>query len=101
MKKLAVIVSMLLFGSLTLAQAATPVPTPNPALKNVNGRMMQDIQFIKKDQHSGKITLAQAKADRDQVKTIRKQELDDMKVNGTKTLTAAQEASINQALNTF
>lgn len=95
-----------------LASAAPPVPTPkaglakvnpastpNPVSKNVNARMMEQIQQIKKDLHAGKITEAQAKALRDQVKAIRKQALDDMKANGKKLLTPAQESELNAALD--
>ena len=99
----------------SLAQAATSAPTPvkaskavsapkavvtpNPALNNVNARMMEQIQQIKKNLHAGKITKAQAKEQRDKVKAIRKQQLDFMKANGKKMLTPDQESQINQALD--
>jgi len=102
MKHFTLLVVLFIFST-GLALAATPVPTPaqNTASKNINVRMMDLIQKIKQDQHSGKITKDQAKAYRDQVKAVRKQQLDDMKANGRKQLTDAQTAQINQSLDTI
>ncbi len=60
----------------------------------------QNIQ-IQRDQKAGKLTVAQAKALKGQVEAIRKTEIADLKANGTKTLTDAQIASLNEQLNTL
>jgi len=48
---------------------------------------------------AGKLTAAQAKSLRDQVKAVRKQELADFKTNGNRQLTAAQISTLNQELD--
>jgi hypothetical protein len=53
-----------------------------------------DMIQIQKDVKSGKLTQAQATEYRNQLKVIRKQELADMKTNGTKTLTTEQESGL-------
>jgi uncharacterized protein involved in exopolysaccharide biosynthesis len=60
----------------------------------------QNIQ-IQRDEKVGKLTKAQTKALKAQVEAIRQQEIADLKQNGTKTLTDAQIASLNQQLNTL
>jgi len=97
-------ISIILAGMVSLAFAQTPVPTikagvKNPAVLNVNMRMMQQMQAISKALHSGKITKEQAKAQRDQLRSIRKQQLDFMKLNGKKDLTADQVSQLNQSLD--
>lgn len=97
-------IACILAGIVGLAFAQTPVPTVKAGVKypvaiNVNMRMMQQMQAISKAFHSGKITKEQAKAQRDQLRTIRKQQLDFMKLNGKKDLTTDQVNQINQALD--
>ncbi len=115
-----VAVTAIITMGVSLAQAATTAPTPgtkavapmptrvalpkgvvtpNPALKNINIKMMEQMRDIAKAQHSGKITKDQAKVLRDKVKSIRKQQLDFMKANGKKAMTPDQESQINQALD--
>lgn len=60
----------------------------------------QNIQ-IQRDEKAGKLTKAQAKALKAQVEAIRQQEISDLKQNGTKTLTDAQVAQLNEQLNTL
>jgi hypothetical protein len=55
---------------------------------------------IQKDVKSGKLTQAQATEYRNQLKTIRKQEMTDVKTNGNKTLTADQESTLMSQLAT-
>ena len=57
-------------------------------------KFREDMIQIQKDVKSGKLTQAQATEYRNQLKAIRKQELADMKTNGTKTLTADQESTL-------
>jgi uncharacterized protein involved in exopolysaccharide biosynthesis len=58
----------------------------------------QNIQ-IQRDVKAGKLTRDQAKTLKTQVEVIRKQEIADLKQNGTKTLTDAQIATLNEQLN--
>jgi uncharacterized protein involved in exopolysaccharide biosynthesis len=60
----------------------------------------QNIQ-IQRDLKAGKLTKDQAKSLKAQVEAIRKQEIADLKTNGTKTLTDAQVASLNTQLNSL
>ncbi len=114
MKRLILVaVAAIITMGVSLAQATTSAPTPgpkavsapkavvtpNPALKNINIKMMEQMRDIAKAQHSGKITKDQAKGLRDKVKSIRKQQLDFMKANGKKAMTPDQESQINQALD--
>ena len=54
--------------------------------------------MITNDQRSGKITNNQAKTALTQIKSIHKQMLDDVKANGNKDLTPAQETEMKFAL---
>jgi hypothetical protein len=81
--------------------------TPTPAVKNPGAssplhqlgvKFREDMIQIQKDEKSGKLTQAQATEYREQLKTIRKQELADMKANGTKTLTTDQESGLMSQL---
>ena len=111
--------SILLAGVAGLAMAQTKAPAV-PAPKNIAGvsaqaspmhqlneRLRADMMQIQKDLKAGKLTAAQAKSLRDQVKAIRKQELADFKANGNgstgspqgRQLTADQISALNQELD--
>jgi len=100
MKKiLAVSAVVLLVGMSGISWAANASPTPtnpkaNTPLHQLGVKFREDMIQIQKDVKSGKLTQAQATEYRNQLKTIRKQELADMKTNGTKTLTADQESGL-------
>jgi hypothetical protein len=54
---------------------------------------------INKDAKSGKLTKTQAQSAREQVKSIRIQELQFFKANGNKELTSTQLTQLNQSLS--
>ena|ERR1700733_10199177 len=64
-----------------------------------NVQLMNTLNTIGKDIKSGKLTKSQAQVLRGQVKAIRVQEIQFMKENGNKQLTAAQITQLNQQLN--
>ena len=117
MKRLILVASVMFLGvSLSFAATSLPTPkavksfptrvampkavvTPNPAMRNVNMRMMEQMRDISRAVHSGKISKDQAKTLREQVKAIRKQQLDFMKLNGKRDMTPDQVSQINQALD--
>ncbi len=100
MKKiLAVSVVALSVGMSGISWAANTSPTPtspsaNTPLHQLGLKFREDMIQIQKDVKSGKLTQTQATEYRNQLKAIRKQELADVKANGTKTLTADQESGL-------
>ena len=86
--------------SVQISFASTSVRTKTPMDKLSIRLRQQNIQ-IQRDEKTGKLTKAQAKALKGQVETIRKAEIADLKQNGTKTLTDAQVAQLNGQLNTL
>lgn len=79
-----------------VAFAAGPAKTPTD---KVNIRIRQQNIQISRDLKAGKLTKDQAKTLKGQVEAIRKQEITDLKQNGTKTLTDDQVNQLNQQLN--
>lgn len=67
----------------------------------VNIRLRQQNIQISRDLKAGNLTKDQAKTLKSQVEAIRKQEVADLKQNGTKTLTDDQVNQLNQKLNTL
>lgn len=100
MKKILAISAVALLAGMSgisLAANTSPTPTgPNASspLHQLGVKFREDMMQIQKDVKSGKLTATQATSLREQIKTIRKQELADMKGNGTKTLTADQESGL-------
>lgn len=100
MKKILAVTVLAVFSgvaSLTWAANTSPTPTSpraNTPLHQIGMKFREDMIQIQKDVKSGKLTQAQATEYRNQLKTIRKQELADMKANGNKTLTADQESGL-------
>ncbi len=80
--------------------AGVSTSTKSPMDKLSIRLRQQNIQ-IQWEEKAGKLTKAQAKALKAQVEAIRQKEIADLKQNGTKTLTDAQIASLNQQLNTL
>lgn len=80
----------------SVALAASPTKTP---MEKLTIRLRQQNIQIQRDQKAGKLTAAQAKTLRGQVEAIRKAEIADLKLNGTKTLTDDQIIQLNQQLN--
>jgi hypothetical protein len=99
MKRLLFILALLLTQSLAFA-AGVPVTAKSPAEKLQIRMRQQNIQ-IQRDEKAGKLTKTQAKSLKAQVEGIRQQEIADLKQNGTKNLTDAQIASLNEQLNTL
>lgn len=106
MKRLKIILVLALLPAIAFA---APVSQPTPVNTHIQSTPMdkltirlrqQNIQ-IQRDLKAGKLTKDQAKTLKGQVETIRKAEIADLKQNGTKTLTDAQIASLNQQLNTL
>lgn len=91
------IILLLLFGPLSFA-LGQELKTPTDIL---NLRIRQQRIQIERDAKLGKLTKDQAKSLKAQVEAIRKAELADLKLNGTKTLTDAQLTDLNDQLNTL
>lgn len=88
-------------ANMVLAAQATPVVSKaniNSNLHQIGVKFREDMIQIQKDVKSGKLTQAQASEYRDQLKTIRKQELADVKANGNKNLTSDQESQLMSQL---
>jgi hypothetical protein len=87
--------------SLAASPSATPTsPNASSPLHQLGMKFRTDMIQIQKDVKSGKLTQAQATEYRNQLKTIRKQEMTDVKTNGNKTLTADQESTLMSQLAT-
>jgi len=102
------IIFLLLVSSLASSVCAFPQRTPasgqfipKTLIDKLSIRLRQQNIQIQRDEKAGKLTKAQAKSLKAQVEAIRKTELADLKQNGTKTLTDAQVADLNQQLNTL
>jgi hypothetical protein len=98
----AVVLSVGMSGiSLAASPSATPTsPNASSPLHQLGMKFRTDMIQIQKDVKSGKLTQAQATEYRNQLKTIRKQEMTDVKTNGNKTLTADQESTLMSQLAT-
>jgi len=96
-----IVLSLAFAGVATLASAQVkPTPTLSPNLAhNVDFRMRQDMIQIVQDQKSGKLSKMSASSLKAKVQAIRKEELADLKVNGTKKLTDAQKTQLNSELD--
>jgi|ERR1035441_6038324 uncharacterized protein involved in exopolysaccharide biosynthesis len=85
--------------------AAQPTPVnvhiQRSPMDKLSIRLRQQNIQIQRDVKAGKLTKDQAKSLKTQVEAIRKQEIADLKQNGTKTLTDAQVATLNEQLNTL
>jgi len=86
------LVHSLVFGAGVLTRTKTPMDKLSIRLRQ------QNIQ-IQRNEKASKLTKDQAKSLNAQVEAIRKQEIADLKQNGTKTLTDAQVAQLNGLLN--
>jgi len=102
-KSIAVTALAVIAGVVSLSWAANTSPTPtspsaNTPLHQMGVKFREDMIQIQKDVKSGKLTQAQATEYREQLKAIRKQEMADVKANGTKTLTTDQESTLMSQL---
>jgi Spy/CpxP family protein refolding chaperone len=102
-KSIAVTALAVIAGVVSLSWAANTSPTPtspsaNTPLHQMGVKFREDMIQIQKDVKSGKLTQAQATEYREQLKAIRKQEMADVKANGTKTLTTDQESGLMSQL---
>lgn len=91
-------VLLIMHSSVFAGGISATVRTP---MDKLNIRIRQTNIQISRDLKTGKLTKDQAKTLRGQVEAIRKQEITDLKQNGTKTLTDAQIAQLNEQLNTL
>jgi len=85
------------FATTTTAPVSHHIPQ-NPTEK-IHLRFSHQVAQIHKEEKLGKLTKAQAKTLLTNVEAIRKIEIADLKQNGTKTLTDAQEVQINSQLD--
>jgi len=99
MKRLVFTLALLLAQGVAFG-AGVSAPAKTPMQKLTIRLRQQNIQ-IQRDEKAGKLTKDQAKTLKAQVEAIRKSEIADLKQNGTKTLTDAQMAQLNEQLNTL
>jgi len=97
---------ILAFIVLVVADMSFATPTSTPVVhiphtptEKIHLRFSHQVAQIHKEEKLGKLTKAQAKTLLANVETIRKTEMADLKQNGTKTLTDAQEIQINSQLD--
>lgn len=104
MKRFVIVLLLFLVKGLSFA---SPQPTPvnvhiqRSSMDKFSIRFRQQNIQIQRDEKAGKLTKDQAKSLKAQVEAIRKQEIADLKLNGTKTLTDAQVSQLNEQLNTI
>ena len=98
--KYILLIWVLLIIQVAAFAAGSSAPTRTPTDK-LNIRIRQINIQISRDLKAGKLTKDQAKTLRGQVEAVRKQEVADLKLNGTKTLTDAQISQLNEQLNTL
>lgn len=98
MKRSAFILTLVLAQGVAYGAGAT---TPKTPMEKLTIRLRQQNIQIQRDVKAGKLTKDQAKTLKGQVEAIRKQEVADLKTNGTKTLTDSQVAQLNEQLNTL
>lgn len=101
---LKVVISLLAIGFAAFAYAqSTPTTTPSvslfPNFHSINAQLKLDMDKMKSDYISGKLTQAQLKTIKDQIKAVRIQELKFRKQNGTGVdLTSNQINQLNTML---
>jgi hypothetical protein len=97
MKRLALILALMIPRCVVLgADISLQHKTP---MEKLQIRFRQQNIQIHRDVKAGKLTKDQAKAIKVQLETVRQTEIADLKQNGTKTLTDAQVAQLNEQLN--
>jgi uncharacterized protein involved in exopolysaccharide biosynthesis len=95
-------VSLMTINTVFATSAPTPIShIPKTPTDKIHLRISHQMAQIQKEAKRGKLTKDQAKALKAQVEAIRKDEVADLKQNGTKTLTDAQEVQINSQLDTL
>ena len=103
MKHSILILTLIMAATVNVSFATmTPTPVshiPKTPTEKIHLRFSHQVAQIHKEEKLGKLTKAQAKTLLANVETIRKAEIADLKQNGTKTLTDAQEIQINGQLD--
>ncbi len=80
-------------------KASTRVAVSNSNIHSVNIVLRQQMRQIPKDLKAGKITKAQAQAAWENLKNVRRQELEFFKQNGQKEITPEQKTQLEQTLS--
>ena len=97
MKRLLGLVILILFAGATgLGLAQTN--TKNPNAHEVHKKLRDQIRQIQKDLKAGKITEAEAKSRRENLRSVHQQEVQFRHQNGGKDLTAAQSNQLKASL---
>jgi hypothetical protein len=86
-----------MFQSIALGVGASA--TTKTPMEKLQVRFRQQNIQIHRDVKAGKLTKDQAKAIKAQLEAVRQTEIANLKQNGTKTLTDAQIAQLNEQLN--
>jgi hypothetical protein len=94
-------VIFLFCGSINMTSALTNVSTntKNPNAHAVHKHLRQQMKQIQVDLKTGKITEAQAKAKRDQLRTVHQQAVDLKRQNGGNDLTENQKTQLNSSMD--
>jgi hypothetical protein len=96
-KLLMVLASIFFFGVTTLTLAQTNAKNPNAHA--VHKHLRQQMKQIQTDLKAGRITEAQAKAKRDQLRAVHQQAVDLKRQNGGTDLTENQKAQLNNSMD--
>jgi membrane-bound lytic murein transglycosylase B len=102
MKRFVLVAALTVAANTAFATTTTPPIShhiPQNPTEKIHLRFSHQVAQIHKEEKLGKLTKAQAKTLLSNVEAIRKTEMADLKQNGTKTLTDAQEIQINSQLD--
>ena len=81
------------------AQTNTPTNTKNPNAHAVHKHLRQQMKQIQADLKAGRITEAQAKAKREQLRAVHQQAVDLKRQNGGTDLTENQKRDLNSSMD--
>jgi hypothetical protein len=100
MKKVTMVL-ILFIGSMNFALAQTNVSAniKNPNAHAFHKHLRQQMKQIQADLKAGKITEAQAKAKRDQLRAVHQQAVDLKRQNGGTDLTENQKTQLNNSMD--
>lgn len=106
MKYFVCILALIITHGIALGATARPTPVsghkiPKTPMDKLQQRIQHQTSQIQRELKLGKLKAAQAKTLRDQIASIRKTEMADLKADNSKTLTDAQLADLNHQLDTL